>query len=377
MIKYSAVKGEITMNIDFSKINSSDELFEVLSCDESLKLVKDEKDLSEGERQEIKALKEQIIHAELLNLGREDVLDDVSLLVYNIPEELTPLEKVRWVYCQLGKLFSYDYRVAKDVNYGTSKKFVPSQFIGRYQTCIQISEVVSIIMNSIDGVKCRIIERIIPDLRFTYADHHVANEVVLYDGDKELKLLLDLTLDLYLIQSDCMTRHFGYEDDGTGTYDIIPLTDIREIDKRAGLVTEDGYTDDRINEVRNFIDVPDISDKERIEYRLSLVNKFVKRFNGYHEGKQYINMLLREILQLPYREYNLYYNEDNGINLKTVYRITSGDVEKWIVYSNRSGVISTSKEKLNEILNHGWNTNSKSLPETVKPKQLKKVIKDE
>ena len=54
-----------------------------------------------------------------------------------------------------------------------------------------------------------------------------------------------------------------------------------------------------------------------------------------------------------------------------------GDVEKWIVYSNRSGVISTDKEKLNEILNHGWNTNSKSLPEAVKPKQLKKGKKDE
>ena len=377
MIKYSAIKGDGIMSIDFSGIKSGDELYDVLSHDESFKLVKDENDLSERDRQIIKDLKAQIIRTELLNLSREDVLDDISLLVYNIPDDITPLQKVRWLYIQLGKLFSYDYRVAKDVNYGTNKKFNPSQFIGRYQTCIQISEIVAILMNSIEGVRCNIIERKLPDLRFTYANHHVGNEVIVDDNGEKKKLLLDLTLDLYLIQADCMTKHFGYEDDGTGTYDIIPLIDIRKMDEEIGLVV-DGYTDDRINEAKNFIDIgKKLSDKELIEYRLLLVNKFVKRFNGYHEGKQYINMLLCELLQLPYHEYNLYYDEDNGINLKTVYKITYGDAEKWIVYSNRSGVISTSREKLNEILNHGWNTNSKSLPETVKPKQLKKEKKDE
>ena len=300
------------MSIDFSNIKSGDELYDALLHDESLKLIKDEKDLSEKDRQVIKELKAQIIRTELLNLSREDVLDDISLLVYNIPDDLTPLQKVRWVYVQLGKLFSYDYRVAKDVNYGTNKKFNPAQFIGRYQTCIQISEIVAILMNGIEGVRCNIIERKLPDLRFTYADHHVGNEVILYDNDQQIKLLLDLTLDLYLIQADCMTKHFGYEDDGTGTYDIIPLSDIRKMDKEIGLVV-DGYTDDQINEIKNFVDVgKELTDKETIEYRLLLVNKFVKRFNGYHEGKQYINMLLKEVLQLPYHEYNLYYNEDNG-----------------------------------------------------------------
>ena len=84
-----------------------------------------------------------------------------------------------------------------------------------------------------------------------------------------------------------------------------------------------------------------------------------------HEGKQYIGMLFNKLLQLPYHEYNLYYHEKDDINLKTVYRITNGDAEKWIVYSNNSGFISTSKEKLNMILNQGWITNSKSLPETL------------
>ena len=365
------------MSIDFSKIKSGDELYAALTKDESLKLVKDECDLNDKERSEIKELKAQIIRTELLNLSREDVLDDISLLVYNVPDNLTPLQKVRWFYIQLGKLFSYDYRVAKDVNYGTNKNFNPAQFIGRYQTCIQISEVVAIILNSIDGVRCNIIERKLPDLRFTYADHHVGNEVIVNDNGQQLKLLLDLTLDLYLVQADCMTRHFGYDDDGTGTYDIIPLSDIRKMDYEIGFIA-DGYTDDKINEAKNFINVVDgLTNKETIEYRLLLVNKFVKRFNGYHEGKQYINMLLKELLQLPYHEYNIYCNEDDGINLKTVYKINLGDVEKWIVYSNRVGVISTDKSKLNDILNHGWNTNSKSLPEVVKPKQLKKEYKDE
>ena len=85
-------------------------------------------------------------------------------------------------------------------------------------------------------------------------------------------------------------------------------------------------------------------------------------------------MLFRELLGLDYDEYNLYYHEENDINLKTVYRIKCGEAEKWIVYSNNSGFISTTKEKLNMILNQGWITNSRSLSETVNSNNSDKKI---
>lgn len=364
------------MSIDFSQIRSEDELYSVLSSNSSYRLIKDEDKLTDSERRERDKLKEDIIKAELLNLSREDVLGDVTLLKYNIPDDLTPLEKVRWVYINLGKLFSYDYRVANDISYGTEKVFDPYQFIGRYQTCIQISQVLNSFLNSIEGVDSTIIERVLPNVHASYGNNHVANSVTLYDNGEKLKLLLDLTLDLYLIQSDCMTKHFAYEDDGTGTYDIIPTGDIRKMDYKINLVPDDKYTDDEIEEVRTALSsIRGVDDNEIIGFRISLISGLIKRFKGYHEGKQYISMLFRELLKLPYHEYNLYYSDGSDINLKTIYRIQSGDTEKWLVYSNNSGFMSTSKEKIKDILDHGWATNSRSLYDVVSDneKNIEKV----
>ena len=364
------------MSFDFSKIRSEDELYEVLSNNSSSRLLKDEGELTDSEKQEVRKLKENIVQAELLNLSREDVLGDVTLLKYNIPDNLTPLEKVRWVYINLGKLFSYDYRVANDISYGTDKMFDPYQFIGRYQTCIQISQVLNSFLNSIDGVDSNIIERVLSNVQASYGNNHVANSVTLYDNGKKLKILLDLTLDLYLIQSDCMTKHFAYEDDGTGTYDIIPTDDIRRMDYKINLVPDDKYTDDEINEVKkNLNSFRGIPEKDIIDFRISLISGLFKRFKGYHEGKQYIGMLFKELLRLPYHEYNLYYSDGSDINLKTIYRIVSGDTEKWIVYSNNSGFMSTSKEKIKDILDHGWATNSKSLYDVVSGNEEKGKVK--
>ena len=364
------------MGIDFSKIRSEDELYSVLASNNSYNLIKDESELTDNEKQERDKLKEDIVKAELLNLSREDVLGDVTLLKYNIPDELTPLEKVRWVYINLGKLFSYDYRVANDISYGTDKVFDPYQFIGRYQTCIQISQVLNSLLNSIDGVDSVVIERVLPNVQASYGNNHVANSVTLYDNGEKLKILLDLTLDLYLIQSDCMTKHFAYEDDGTGTYDIIPTNIIRKMDYDINLVPDDKYTDDDIAEVKNTLrSIRGVDDRHVIDFRISLISGLFKRFKGYHEGKQYISMLFKELLRLPYHEYNLYYSDGSDINLKTIYRIKAGEFEKWIVYSNNSGFMSTSKEKIKDILDHGWSTNSKSLYDVVSGNEEKRKAK--
>ena len=210
------------MGFDISNFKGTDKLYDILSKGVTYKLIRDESDLNEEDRLKIKKLKEEIIQSELSDLSYEDVLSDISLLVNNIPEDLTPLQKVRWIYVHLGKLFSYDYRAANDINYGIKKDINPSKFIGRYQTCIQISEILSLILNDIDGVECRVVQRKLPNVRFEFRKHHVGDEVILEDNGHRLKLMLDLTLDLYLTQSGCRTMHFGYEDDDTGTYDIIP-----------------------------------------------------------------------------------------------------------------------------------------------------------
>ena len=70
----------------------------------------------------------------------ENVIDEINLVALNVPDNITPLEKVRWVYIKLGNIFCYDYNYldkGKDyfgINY-------EDNYIGRYQSCIEISNI--------------------------------------------------------------------------------------------------------------------------------------------------------------------------------------------------------------------------------------------
>ena len=44
----------------------------------------------------------------------ENVVGELNLLLLNIPDNLSLIEKIRWLYIKVGKLFSYDYRIAND-----------------------------------------------------------------------------------------------------------------------------------------------------------------------------------------------------------------------------------------------------------------------
>ena len=177
------------MEFDVSKFQGTDSLYEILSGEESYKLVRDLKDLDADERAKIRELKEKIVQSELIDLGLEDISGDISLLMNNIPVNLTPLQKVRWVYVHLGRLFSYDYRIANNSEYGDPKNISLSSFIGRYQSCVQISYIMFLLLNSIDDVTCNVIERKLPYQSKKITIPHAANEVILSDSDQELILL--------------------------------------------------------------------------------------------------------------------------------------------------------------------------------------------
>lgn len=335
-----------------------------------LQLLLDENELTDVEKDMMCDIKDTLINKELVNLSDEDVLSDIRLLMDNVPRSVTPLEKVRWYYINLGKLFSYDYRVAYDIyKYGYDKQIDMSKFVGRYQTCIQISEILNMILNTINGVECKTIKRKLRNERGMYGDGHIANEVIINQDGNTLKLLLDLTLDLYLIQSDCLTKHFGYEDDGSGTYDIISQSENKAMDLTLGFIfDENDYTNSVINKFKERIrqtSFDGVPPKEIVNYKIAVIHKLSKKFPGYHEGKRYIEMLFDELLDAYFKEFNLYYQDEDQVNLKTVYRINLDDYEKWIIYSNKSGFICTNIDKLRDMLDNGWMTNSETLKDIV------------
>ena len=162
-----------------------------------------------------------------LRIG-QDVISSLNFIMSSIPDDLTDLEKVRYIYINLGKIFCYDYRIILDESVVNEKIDYEGNEIGRYKTCYQISEILSTFINGlIPTCKAKVIERTIPGRRFN--NEHVATEVEFKDG---LKIILDLTLDLANIQGGLKTKEFGYSSNSKNEYDIISLRECAEMDKK-------------------------------------------------------------------------------------------------------------------------------------------------
>ncbi len=294
-------------------------------------------------------------------LKDENIVGDLNLLLYNIPQGIPTIEKVRWLYMKTGQLFSYDYRVAENVEITKQTPDFKNNFINRYQTCVQISYIFNIMLNFIPGVEAKVIKR-----RLDFRGHnnlglnHMANEIII-DGKK---YLLDLTLDLYLIQSGFQTQHFGYETNANNDYEIIPLPDCKKMDEKLGILNPNGYKDEKEEEIIQILlrkDYSGMSGKEIIDYKLQYFSELLPQFRGHHEGKQLINKLIREIINTRYKEFNMTYENGNNDQIITCFVIANQGEETWIIYSNTSGILQTSRETIDRMLANGWKTKSNTL----------------
>lgn len=290
----------------------------------------------------------------------ENIIDELNLLLFNLPQNISLLEKIRWLYIKTGEVFCYDYRISDNVKYATSEIDFSKNYINRYQTCTQISYLFNLMLNNIEGCQSRVIERK-TDLKGLSGLEHVANEVTLKTGEK---LILDLTLDLYLIQSGCQTKQFGYTTDIGNTCDVISLKVCEEIDRKLGLIKNGEYTDGRINKIKQDIistNYSNMSDEEQIESKINKIIPILPKFNGYHESKQFINKLFIDVLQENYKEFNLRHKSDNEMELLTCFKIIKGNFSVWYLYDSKLGLIKTSEDNLKYMLGCGWTTKSETL----------------
>ena len=248
-----------------------------------------------------------------------------------------------------------------------------SNEVGRYKTCYQISEILSIFINGlIPTCKAKVIERTIPGRRFN--NEHVATEVEFDDG---LKIILDLTLDLANIQGGMKTKEFGYSSNSENEYDIISLRECAQIDKKLGFITEK-YTDDYIDEFVNSLDNAEFKNKtpiEQLNYKILKTKElFGKDFKGAHEATRYIYILLNKVLSPKefscLKQYNLSYKNSNELNLMAIYAFD--DYGLYYSFSNELGFTKVSPTIISNLLKNGWKTNSKSIQEIFdKPEQDK------
>lgn len=326
-------------------------------------------------------IKDQVIFDEMFNPNDEDVLGDIDVIMENIPDNYSTLEKMRWLYINLGKLFSYDFRIANNPQHFYDKQIDMNDYVGRYQTCVQISQIIPELFYQIPGVlDCGIVDRNMPDYRGQY--NHKANYATFYDDfGEERTILLDLTLDLFRIQAGCQTYHFGFESEPSKSYDIIPLTDDIKMDIKMGLVLgSTSYTDyevmNKTNLIKNIANNEYGNNPEKmLEKKISIISTLRRDFPGYHEGKMYVNYLFDNLLNADtksdpsaylttdYKEYNVYFYENEHVNLKTIYRINCGPLEQWLIFSTKVGFIRTDKDKVRKMLNEEWKSNSVELYE--------------
>lgn len=295
---------------------------------------------------------------EKVNVKNDNIVSDINLILFNIPENVSTLEKVRWIYIKLGELFSYDYTVVSKPKEALKELTFEDNYISPYQTCIQISQILNIILNSL-GPECK--SKIVDtqdSVRGINNSTHKANSVEFSNGEK---YLLDLTLDLYLIQSGCQTKHFGFTTPN-GEYDILPLLECERIDKSFGIIKYGEYTDKKINDMKsrlNSIDYSSMTEDEILNYKLSMLNTLVPKFRGSHEGKMYLNKLFIEVLKSRFKEYHLTLQRESIDELATIYKFI--DTDPWYLYTPNLGLFRTSKENIKSMLNSGWISKSNSL----------------
>lgn len=296
-----------------------------------------------------------------LNIG-QNIIPSINFIMSSLPDDITDLEKVRYIYINLGKLFSYDYRIIVDESVASIPIDYTHNEIGRYKTCYQISEVLMILINGlIPSCQAKLIERTIQGRHF--AKEHVATEVTFSDG---LKIILDLTLDLANIQGGLKTKEFGFTTNSTGDYDIISLAECAQMDKKLGFIV-DKYTDDYINEFVeqiSQIDFSNYSPAEVIDFKIKKIKEvFSKDFKGTHEAIRYIYTLFSKILSNDefgkLKQFNLSYSNSDDFNLMAIYSFD--ELGLYYSYSNELGFNKVNAQIIANLLKSGWRTNSNSI----------------
>jgi len=284
----------------------------------------------------------------------DNIFEELHILSLSVPDNLSLIEKVRWIYIKAGELFSYDYTILDgDI---VPRVDLKEGYINNYQTCIGVSEVLSMILNHIDPrIKCNIIEREGVN-RGRFTEKHKANEVII--GNE--KYILDLTLDLFLIQSGCRTKEFGFSSSPDVDYDIISLNECEEMDKKMGLIKNGEYTDKKISDLKSEIGRMDFSNKsfeEILDIKANKVSSLIPKFKGFFEGKNFINKLFKEVLNVNYKEFNIYSEK----NMITCFEIPNGEDKHWYLYGKDIGFVKSSSEVISSLLNNGWMTRSNTL----------------
>lgn len=304
-----------------------------------------------------------------------DMISQLNSILLNVPQVFSPLEKAWWIYKKAGLIFSYDFRVSSNAELIHSEIDFEKNSSNYYQTCWQISDLLCLMLNNIEGLEARVIETKI-EIRGQNVDT-IPHRCVELTVEGKKKYILDLTMDLFCIQSGMLPRNFAqaassivrFHDKmeyvkSSEKYSVLSKSALIRLDKKTELNTTGKYTDDIIDmERKKFLSEYTIDYYCHIIKHLNILLSG-RNFRGQLEGKKYITHILNNFLSpigLEFKEYNLIYKNSAGI--QTAFEILGEDI--FFLYSKEYGITETSLEGIRTMMNSGWSTASETLKKKV------------
>lgn len=294
--------------------------------------------------------------------------DLVDYIIQSMPENLTQLEKARYIYIELGKQRRFDTRYYYG-NTGIRKKIYEQAQASRLKPysirnkrtiiCITLSEIYKSALNQI-GIDCEIVPNGI------FGDKHVIPIVTLNDEKRgKLRIRADLQQDLEEIQTGMSTVEFGTVNRYEREYDVINENDLKKIDQKIGYIKEN-YRDVDIEEaIRN---VRKMNANESLKYIFQNPTLCANtHFNGQVERRKYYRFLLDTIIPY-YTDKKVYiftcYREKKIIEEECptsekrdftlcAYSYEKDDVNAYLYSTKKERFLPISLEKLDELQNEG------------------------
>ena len=300
-------------------------------------------------------------------------------IIENMPKNLTDIEKVRYLYLEIGKVISYnieyiysiDTRYAKDIY--NEKITISSIERKNYQNkiillCKQASEILNEALNKTNiKSKCVGFEE--------GSQYHV--DVLVNVHNK--KYCLNLIKDIANIQKGLKTTGFAASKklyDGTNC-DTIKQDNLKIIDKKLGYCRNNMYMDDVIlmlkeemkdtENIKKYIIQENSNLKNKkiskdtiLKYKIQFIYKFIKN-NSYEkdkmeiaEVKAFYKKLFKELLSKSERDiikfYDFYYKIDGKTKHSTVSEIQFKDGKIHYIYNDKQrGFTQITKENLKQL----------------------------
>lgn len=213
-----------------------------------------------------------------------------------MPDQLSEMEQVRYLYIELGKLASFDERYWKGnsrtrqkIYKGSFRKKIEDLKLDRRVVCTSLAIMLKELLGEI-GVRAELCKPM-------EDDPHM-NLIVRIDN---IRYILDLQRDLEYIQTNRRTRFFGIWEDEVDfiSYGRITDEEIEAMDRKLGYLQEGiNYTEDYIHLLKKAVSGQFLPLEEKIAFVLEHANDYKDLSKlGVVEKSKFYNWCLNECLE--------------------------------------------------------------------------------